>query len=322
MDHATRASFWLAASLLSAPLFAGDTPPALQALRTPNEIVAAAPAADWVKIAPEDLLVMDLAADEAGKARRVVIQLIPAPFSQGWTDNIRTLVKAHWYDGIAVVRVQDNYVVQWGDPHGEEEGRGKPLPHGLNPVPESAYVRQAPAPKATPDACRNPAGASLLLCDQYAAAAFFVAGFPAAGNGASEWPVHCYGSVGVGRNVSPDTGTGAELYAVIGHAPRQLDRNIAVVGRVIEGIEYLSSLPRGTGPLGFYETAAERTPILKVRIGTAAKDLPAYEFLSTASSSFAAYADKRANRKDDFYIQPAGGVDICNVPVPVRRVQP
>src|SRR3546814_16666426 len=58
------------------------------------------------------------------------------------------------------------------------------------------------------------------------------------------WPVHCYGAVGVGRNMSPDTGSGAELYAVIGHAPRHLDRNIAVVGRVIIGIEHLSRLDR------------------------------------------------------------------------------
>src|SRR3546814_1513538 len=81
----------------------------------------------------------------------------------------------------------------------------------------------------------------------------------------------CYGAVGVGRNMSPDTGSGAELYAVIGHAPRHLDRNIAVVGRVISGIEHLSSLPRGTEALGFYKTEAERTPIASIRI---ASELP------------------------------------------------
>ena len=119
--------------------------------------------------------------------------------------------------------------------------------------------------------------------------------------------------------MSPDTGTGAELYAVIGHAPRHLDRNIALVGRVIEGIEHLSSLPRGTGPLGFYETAQERTAITAVRLGTELTDLPAYEYLSTESASFARYADARANRRDAFFIRPAGGADICNIPVPVRR---
>ncbi|MEY4269005.1 MAG: hypothetical protein RLZZ58_221, partial [Pseudomonadota bacterium] len=137
----------------------------------------------------------------------------------------------------------------------------------------------------------------------------------------SLWPVHCYGMVGVGRNLSPDAGTGAELYTVIGHAPRHLDRNIALVGRVISGIEHLSSLPRGTGTLGFYESEDERTPIVQVRIGSELetdKVPPAFEYLSTESTSFAAYADARANRRDPFFLRPAGGADICNIPVPIR----
>jgi peptidylprolyl isomerase len=129
--------------------------------------------------------------------------------------------------------------------------------------------------------------------------------------------------VGVGRDLSPNTGSGAELYVVIGHAPRHLDRNIALVGRVIEGIEYLSSLPRGHGALGFVDPAQgdERTPILSIHPGGEVADLPAYEYLSTTSASFAKYADARANRKDAFFIRPAGGADICNIPVPVRRVK-
>ena len=304
-------------------------------LPAPNDIVAAAPAADWVRIAPSDLMVMDLVPDAAGKPRRVVIQLIPAPFSHGWVENIRKLAAAHWYDGIAVVRVQDNYVVQWGDPGGEVPGKAKPLPKGLSTVPERDYVIPSAALKA-PDLkgqlseLQSIEGllaqysgnlldpAKLKNRDPYALVTGFENGWPVAANGKEAWPVHCYGTVGVGRNLSPDTGTGAELYAVIGHAPRQLDRNIAVIGRVIAGIENLSSLPRGTGELSFYETPQERTPILSVRMGNDVSSLPAYEYLSTNSASFAAYADKRANRKDDFYIQPAGGVDVCNVPVPVR----
>jgi peptidylprolyl isomerase len=130
--------------------------------------------------------------------------------------------------------------------------------------------------------------------------------------------------VGVGRNLSPDTGSGAELYTVIGHAPRHLDRNIALVGRVISGIEHLSSLPRGTGALGFYEKAEERVPILSVRLMSemeSDKPLPRFEYLSTESASFAKYADARANRRDPFFIKPAGGADICNIPVPVRQIK-
>ncbi len=129
--------------------------------------------------------------------------------------------------------------------------------------------------------------------------------------------------VGVGRGYSPDTGSGAELYTVIGHAPRHLDRNIALVGRIIEGMEHLSSLPRGSGALGFYtaDEADKKTPIRSVRL---ASDLPqaeqpAFEYLSTDSDTFARYADARANRRDPFFIVPAGGADICNIPVPIRR---
>jgi len=143
----------------------------------------------------------------------------------------------------------------------------------------------------------------------------------AVGTPQSAWPVHCYGMVGVGRDLSPDTGSGAELYTVIGHAPRHLDRNIALVGRVIEGIEHLSSLPRGAGALGFYETPEERTKIVSIRLGTQVAGLAAYEHLSTQSATFARYADARANRRDPFFIRPAGGADICNIPVPVRRVK-
>ena len=158
--------------------------------------------------------------------------------------------------------------------------------------------------------------------DAYASYAVFDGGWPFATSKEFEaWPVHCYGMVGVGRNLSPDTGDGTELYVVIGHAPRHLDRNIALIGRVIEGIEHLSSLPRGTGALGFYEKSKERVPILSVRLGTEVPALPAYEYLSTESATFAKYADARANRRDPFFIKAAGGADICNTPVPVRRAK-
>lgn len=299
-------------ALTASPVTSAEAAKAL----TPNDIVAAATPAEWVRIMPSDLVVMDLAPDAKGRARRVVIQLMPAPFSQPWVGNIRKLVAAHWFDGIAVVRVQDNYVVQWGDPDGETPGKAKALPKGLQATREADYV-------ARPGTRANQLDGffQMLTPDPYAPSVGFTKGWPFAFSEESDaWPVHCYGTVGVGRNVSPDAGTGAELYTVIGQAPRQLDRNIALVGRIIAGMEHLSSLPRGTGELGFYETPQERTPITSVRIGSDVAGLASYEYLSTEGASFAAYAESRANRKDDFYIAPAGGVDVCNVPVPIRAV--
>ena len=167
------------------------------------------------------------------------------------------------------------------------------------------------------------------VSDRYSDVATIFDGWPLAAELNAEtrvpkfWPVHCYGMVGVGRNLSPNTGTGAELYTVIGHAPRHLDRNIAVVGRIIEGIDHLSSLPRGKGQLGFYADASKRVPIQSIRLGTALPptEQPKFEYLSTESKAFASYADARANRRDPFFIKPAGGADICNIPVPVRRVK-
>jgi peptidylprolyl isomerase len=270
--------------------------------------VASAKAGEWVAIAPTDLMVMDLAPDSKGRPRRVVIQLIPEPFSQGWVGNIRKLAAAKWWDGTSINRVQDNYVVQWGD-----ATEKKALPEGLATVEKKNYITPN-----WPGKVWSFAGADGGR-DAYAAAHGLYVGWPLAASSEGLWPIHCYGMVGVGRNLSPDTGSGAELYTVIGHAPRHLDRNIALVGRVIEGIEHMSSLPRGTGALGFYEKEEERVPILSVRLGNETKEVPAFEYLSTDSDSFAAYADARANRRDPFFSVPAGGADICNIPVPVRR---
>jgi peptidylprolyl isomerase len=105
---------------------------------------------------------------------------------------------------------------------------------------------------------------------------------------------------------------------VIGPA-RHLDRNLTIVGRVVEGMALLSTMPRGDGAMGFYAKPGDATPI-KVRLGS---DLPAaqqvmLEALRTDSGDFARVAEARRNRRDDFYTVPQGGVDVCNVPLPVR----
>jgi peptidylprolyl isomerase len=331
----------IALAVLAAPAMAEDRPVPVP---SPGEIAAAAPKADWAQIAPSDLMVMDLAADAKGKPRRVVIQLMPAPFSQGWIGNIRKLIAARFWDGTSINRVQDNYVVQWGDGEAEDPKKAKALPAGLATLQQGEY--QTPLDfhyliSGESDGVPFPKFAPLPHSETYAPSTGFSNGWPVATSAPwpktnraigklqrkpsamNFWPVHCYGMVGVGRDMPPNTGSGAELYTVIGHAPRHLDRNIALVGRVIEGIEHLSSLPRGKGALGFYDLAQgdERVPIVSVRIGSEVKDLPAYEYLSTESASFAKYADARANRRDAFFIRPAGGADICNIPVPVRRAK-
>jgi len=285
---------------------------------SPGEIAAAAPATDWIDIAAQDLLVMTLAPDARGKPRMVLIQLLPAPFSQGWVSNIRAFAKSHYWDGLAIYRVQDNYVTQWGDPE-DDDKKARKKPDGLKEMAESDYV----SPRSVPDN-HSLDGLFIPRNDVQRWSGFF-AGFPIAGEGTPDsvtnWPVHCYGMVGVARGQRPSTGDGSTLYTVIGHAPRHLDRNIALAGRVIEGMEHLSSLTRGPGAQGFYEDKTMLVPIASVRLASELPpaEQPHVQYLSTQSASFTKYADARANRRDPFFLVPAGGADICNIPVPIRR---
>jgi peptidylprolyl isomerase len=301
-DDATSGWLSLAAPLLlSARLVIGAEPPVAQAAPTPTmaEILAAAPASAWRKLPDEHTLYMHL------PAGRVVIELAPA-LAPRTVANIEAFARRHYFDGLAILRLQDNYVAQWGD---ADETRQ--LPANLRTLaPEFAVPLGATA--FTPLADR----------DGYAPQVGFVAGFPAARDPAAglAWLTHCYGAVGVGRGTDPASGNGSELYAVIGHAPRHLDRNVTVVGRVRQGIELLASLPRGTAELGFYATAAERTPIKSVRLASEvppAERTP-LEVLRTDTPTFTALVEARRNRHDDWYVRPAGYIELCNVPVPVR----
>ncbi|HLY79699.1 MAG TPA: peptidylprolyl isomerase [Caulobacteraceae bacterium] len=288
-------------AVLALGVACGAAPAALSAppLVTPASVLAAAPDADWTTIDPHDLLVIDLAG-----GGRVVI-LLADSFAPVHVGNIRKLAAAHWYDGLAIERVQDNYVVQWGDPDGK-----KALPAGLtNPAP-AEYDRPAeglPFPL-------------LPYPDPYAKAVGVSGGLPVGEDGGRAWLTHCYGMVGVGRDLNPDTGTGAELYAVIGTPPRALDRNIAVVGRVLRGMELLAALPRGTADLGFYAKPEQRTEIIRIRIATdlPAADQPHMQVLRETSASFRAWIQAKANRQDTFFVRPAGALDVCNAMPPVR----
>ena len=286
--------------LVSSALLLAAAPPAKP--KTPSEIIASAPASAWRDVDPDDLLVMDMRT-----GGRVVIQLAPQ-FAPVHVANIRALAKGGWWSGASIYRVQDNYVVQWGNNESE-----RPLPKGVVAKPPAEYHR----------ALKGLAVRPLGYPDDYAPKAGFASGWPIGFDPKAGTAnlTHCYGYVGVGRDLSPDTGTGGELYAVIGHAPRHLDRNIAVVGRVVEGIERMSSLPRGTEALGFYKDASQNVPISSVRLASEipAAERPEFQVMDTMSATFSAYMKARANRNDDFFIRPAGGVDLCNVNVPVRR---
>jgi len=279
-------------------------PHAVTGATEPAEVVAHSTAADWRPVDPENLLVMDLA--DGG---RVIIELAPA-FAPVHVANMRRFARAGWWNAATIYRVQDNYVAQWGNGDAQVA-----MPDGVVAQPPAEYERPLAGLAIRP----------LGFPDSYAPMTGHSGGWPVAYDPRRRmaWLTHCYASVGVGRDLAPSTGTGGELYAVIGHAPRPLDRNIANVGRVIEGIALLSARPRGSGPLGFYQADHEEVPIpirsVRVAADMPAAERPQFEVMRTDTATFAAYVRGRANRGGQFFTVPQGGVDVCNVNVPVRR---
>ncbi len=269
--------------------------PAQAQTPSPDDVLKASPASDWQALDPADTLVMTLPKGQ------VVIRLAPG-FAPNSVANIKRLVRSGYFDKAAIVRSQDNFVVQWAQDPEPPDSKGW-----------AEFERD-----------RANSFAPLKDRDTYAAEAGFDNGFAAASDGMREWLTHCYGVVGVGRDNAPDSGNGIELYAVTGQAPRALDRNMTVAGRVVQGMELLSALPRGTGALGFYESAGEKTRILTVKLAADMPEAqrPKLEWLKTGSPTFAAYVEARRNRGGPFYVRPAGAIDICSITPPIRAIGP
>lgn len=292
------------AALVLATAASAQPPPPPAAPKTTADFIAASRPEEWRPLDLDHTLVMTF-----GAGKVAIIELAPA-FAPQTSANIVTLARQHFFDGLAIVRVQDNFVTQWGDPDGDTN-HARSLGQARTRIPAEFERRRD---RAIPFS-------KLRDGDLYAREVGHSGGFPVARDGKDMWLTHCYGMVGAGRGDEANSGTGGELYVVIGHAPRQLDRNITLVGRVVQGMEYLSALPRGTGPLGFYEQPSQRTPIVAVRV---AADLPnggpagKLELLRTDSASFGAIVEARRNRRDSWYKVPAGHIDLCSVLLPVR----
>ena len=265
------------------------------------DLLKTSPASDWRALDPENTLYMDI------PAGRVVMELAPQ-YAPANVAAVRALVRDRYFDGSFVTRSQDNYVVQWARAETDERAKAmapkKMKPEFARPIDAKVPFTRLPYP------------------DTYAPEVGFSRGFPVARDSKRQetWLTHCYGSVGVGRDSALDSGNGSELYAVIGQSPRTLDRNITVVGRVVQGIELLSVIPRGTGAMGFYEKPSQYIPIRSIRI---AADLPAaerldLEALRTESATFKKLVESRANRREAWFKEPVGAIGICNVPLPVR----
>ena len=300
--------FWLVGAWIVASgsaMAIEATPVATQAAKPSqsySELLAASQPTDWRSLDLESTLYMDI------PPGRIVIEM-SAAYAPAHAANIRALAREGYFDGLAIIRSQDNYVAQWGDP---DEKNPRPMKSG----------KVSLAPEFTLPIDAKLAFTRLPDIDGYAQEVGFSDGFPVGRNPKTgrTWLAHCYGMVGAGRDNADTSGSGAELYAVTGHAPRHLDRNITLLGRVVQGMPLLSSLPRGTGALGFYENASQRVPINRVRIAT---DVPAnertpLEVIRTDTPLFKSMVEALRNRSGTWYKVPAGHIELCNVPIAVR----
>ena len=273
----------------------GNTP-------SPAEVIAASKPEEWRRLDPENTVYMDF------PNGRVIIELAPE-FAPQHVANIRALSREGYFVNGAVTRVQDNFVTQLA----QAADPARPPKVGVEKLnAEFTLPRSAPVPF---DILPDP--------DTFAPEVGFSNGFYAARDKDRVWLAHCYGMVGAGRENDENSGGGTELYTIIGQSPRALDRQLSVVGKVVQGMEILSAFPRGTGEVGFYKTPAEYHRYADMKI---AADVPEaqrtnLETMRTDSASFQTLVNSRRWRKDDFYTKPIGRIGLCNITVPVREVK-
>lgn len=252
----------------------------------------------WRTVDPNNLLVIQL------PQGRVLIELAE-DFAPRTLANFRRLIRSDYFAKAAINRVDHYYVAQWA---------------AIDPQ-ENAYAAKPIAPEFTvPIAGRHirplPDG------DVYAPAVGFYRSWPVAFDpiGGQMWLPHCYGMVGVGRNNDPTSGNGRAPYIVISTPPRELDRNVTLVGRVLEGMELIGALKRGAGPMGSIAAANDRTPILAIKV---ARDLPRnarphVEVLDTDSDAFDRALDRQRSPESAWFVEGSAKIDICRVTIHVR----
>lgn len=292
-----------AVAFLTLPLAQAAKP--LAEKPTVADLVKASKPSDWRPLDPANTVYMEL------PGGRVVIEMAP-DFAPNHVANIKALARDKYFDGLAVIRSQDNWVAQWGDP---DEKNPRPFKTAKATLKAEFTVPMKNVKHFT----------RLPDVDGYAPQVGHSNGFPSARDPKTgeAWLAHCYGMVGVGRDTDADSGGGSSLYAVTGHAPRHLDRNITVVGRVVSGMPLLSSLPRGAAAMGFYDKPELNVPISAFRI---AADVPEaerskFEVMRTETATYKAVVEAQRNRGGPWTKVAAGHVDLCNAPIPVREVK-
>lgn len=261
---------------------------------------AAQDGVQWRGIDPASTAYLRLAGGEA------IIEL-NEDFAPATVAQFKRLVRSGFYDGLSFYRVVDGFVAQGGDGSDMADPNDEPTLPAEFERDWSASLSFVGAQKP----------------DMFAPETGFIDGFAAARDMQSRrvWLTHCPGVIAIARNNEPDTGS-TDFYIVIGQAPRYLDRNLTIFGRVVHGMEVVHRIIRGPFETnGMIEAGAARTTIESIVI---AGDLPAAEqknvrVADTRSEHFRRELGSRRNRGLPFFHhKPPEVLDVCQVPVPSR----
>ncbi len=258
-------------------------------------------ASEWRTVEADKLAVMAL--DEG----QVIIELNDV-FAPEHMAQFARLANEGFYDGLGFYRVIEGFVAQAGD--GSDMSDADPVAPAL----PAEFVRSLKGlERLTP--VQSP--------DPFAESTAFQHGF-AVGQSAQEntaWLLHCPGVVAMARGNAPGSGH-ADFYIVIGQAPRYLDRNLSIFGRVIHGMDVVQQIRRGpVSSAGMIAESSDQTIIRQIRIMSALpqSEQQMVEVTRTDSDEFATGLEQRRHRTDEFFVAtPPAVLDICQVPLVSR----
>lgn len=267
----------------------------------------------WNALDPENTVYLETADGIA------VIVLNP-DFAPQTVRQFKRLLSEQFYRGLSFYRVIEGFVAQGGDESDLDPGQ---IQHSL-PAEFEIDWPQKPKDK---DAAKDWVGMSWTPVqedDMFAPFTGFIDGFPAARDsekGGKAWLTHCPGTVAMARNDAPNSG-GTDFYIVIGQAPRYLDRNLTVFGRVVWGMDVVQRIKRG--PVlenGIIEEDLDRTWIKRMRLASSLDEDKRVDIYiaDTNSKGFIKILKERRNRSNKwFHHKPPKVLDVCQVPVLVR----
>ena len=267
----------------------------------------------WNSLDPENTVYLVM------REGTVIIQLNPA-FAPKTVEHFKQLMEGQFYAGMSFYRVIEGFVAQGGDESDIDDTQATEKLKGEFEIDWPLKPEDKEKAKNWTPMSWTPVQED----DMFAAYTGFIDGFPAARDAkkaGKAWLTHCPGTVAMARNDDPDSGA-TDFYIVIGQAPRYLDRNLTVFGRVVWGMDVVQRIKRGPAlKNGLIEEDLDRSWIRKMRLASSVESdqRPDIYVADTNSEGFKKMLKERRNRNQKFFHhKPSKVLDVCQVPIPAR----